>query len=99
MDAFDYVASLSKESLEILYQDKWTCQAIFQSLSIYSKQIVVRLLFSAPGEAFSAAFVASWFKDQTFVKYIDRLVLLRMVVQRENRQYVMNAVFQRHMKV
>lgn len=44
MDAFEYLQSIGDSSIDLLYRDPWTCQAVFQSLPPVGKQFVVRLL-------------------------------------------------------
>ena len=44
MNAFQFMTQLSESSIAELYQDPWSCQAAFQSLSPLAKHIVLRLL-------------------------------------------------------
>lgn len=44
MNAFEYLQSLPRESIDRLYKDPWACQAVFQSLPLLSKHLVLRLL-------------------------------------------------------
>jgi len=41
----DYLKSLPNQVIQELYQDPWSCQAIFRSLPSLSKHIVLRLVF------------------------------------------------------
>eukprot|EP01116_Phalansterium_solitarium_P017100 TRINITY_DN412_c2_g1_i2.p1 TRINITY_DN412_c2_g1~~TRINITY_DN412_c2_g1_i2.p1 ORF type:complete len:478 (+),score=224.35 TRINITY_DN412_c2_g1_i2:1174-2607(+) len=45
---FDLLVTLPNAVLTDIYDDPWTCQAIFRSLSPLAKQYVLRLLFVSP---------------------------------------------------
>jgi len=75
---FDYLVSLPQKTLEDLYQDPWTCQAIFRALPPLSKQYVVRLLF--PGVQSEVA-IDGWVKPGEESKHrvaIERLLALQV---------------------
>eukprot|EP00742_Colponemidia_sp_Colp-10_P010225 GILJ01011218.1.p1 GENE.GILJ01011218.1~~GILJ01011218.1.p1 ORF type:complete len:449 (+),score=53.58 GILJ01011218.1:37-1383(+) len=44
LDVFEYISTLSEASINVLYQDPATCQAIFRALSPIAQQYVLRFL-------------------------------------------------------
>ncbi|GLE04608.1 hypothetical protein PINS_up013578 [Pythium insidiosum] len=44
MDVFEFLETLPSDTLDVLYEDAWVCQAVFQSLPPLAQQFVMRLL-------------------------------------------------------
>ncbi|KAL6043815.1 RNA polymerase II transcription factor B 52 kDa subunit [Balamuthia mandrillaris] len=80
MNVFDYVSKLPQETLDKLYTDPWTCQAIFRSVPPLGKQFVLRLLFlDAP---VVLATIQSWVKPQYKPQHdasVNRLLTLKVL--------------------
>jgi transcription initiation factor TFIIH subunit 4 len=80
-NVLEFIVSLSPASIDSLYADFWTCQAVFRSLPQLAKQYVLRLVLFAQPVAVST--ISSWilpsFKAQHDAA-LKRLVSLRIVV-------------------
>eukprot|EP01118_Nematostelium_gracile_P010913 TRINITY_DN382_c0_g1_i1.p1 TRINITY_DN382_c0_g1~~TRINITY_DN382_c0_g1_i1.p1 ORF type:complete len:450 (-),score=100.54 TRINITY_DN382_c0_g1_i1:46-1395(-) len=105
MNVFDYLASLPQKTLEDLFQDPWTCQAVFRSLPPISKQYVTRLLFSS-GQ--TEQMVEGWCKpgeERKHTAAIDNLVSLQVCSRnteakttKSNSSIKLNPLFQKQLQ-
>ena len=76
-NAFQYIESLPRESIDKLYTDPWVCQGVFEALSPLAKQLAIRLVFLQEGmnvNAFKAQVLPGAQNGPDFSFALDQVV-------------------------
>ncbi|XXQ38055.1 General transcription factor IIH subunit 4 [Plasmodiophora brassicae] len=103
----EYLCASDVDTLDALYSDRYTCLAVFRSLSRIGKQIVCRLLPCQPGQVVPEGLLASWIRQRTSGRLLYQTVLadckrLRLLNPLEKsdddaKEYVLNERFHQRM--
>ena len=74
-DLYGYLLTLSPGSLNGLYNDPFTCLAVFRGLPELAKHYIMRTLFSS--QTLSDAFVLSWCKKDWVKDHLEAVNKLK----------------------
>ncbi|EFA82792.1 general transcription factor IIH [Heterostelium album PN500] len=92
LDIFQYLSSLSRNDLEELYSDTFTCQAILRSLPPRCKQYILKMLLI---ESIQVNNVSSWTAQsnkQTHLESLERLEDLKILIKQEFQSNIKESI-------
>ncbi|XP_065646801.1 general transcription factor IIH subunit 4 [Hydra vulgaris] len=103
-DLYGYLLTLSPSSLNALYNDPFTCLAVFRGLPELAKHYIMRTLFT--NQSLSDAFVLSWCKKEwakDHIEAVNKLKGLHIWVSFEigtpMLRYEFNITFQTNLRI